>query len=126
MSAPVFKNLSPVLPVRNVSDAVRYYTSKLGFELAFADSEDKLSYAGVRRDEIELHLQWHDESSFDLVEKLLIRFYVENVDALFEEYKDKDVFHANTALRDTEWGTREFAFYDPDKNGLIFYRDSQQ
>ena len=27
------------------------------------------------------------------------------------------------AMRDTPWGTREFAFYDPDRNGLTFYRD---
>jgi hypothetical protein len=24
---------------------------------------------------------------------------------------------------DKPWGTREFAFFDPDRNGLTFYRD---
>ncbi len=32
-------------------------------------------------------------------------------------------FHAMTALRDTAWGTREFAFYDLNGNGLLFYRN---
>lgn len=52
----------------------------------------------------------------------MLRFVVPQVEALFEEYKTKDVFRSRTALRDTAWGTREFAFYDPDGNGLTFYR----
>jgi hypothetical protein len=32
-------------------------------------------------------------------------------------------FHAMTALRDTPWGTREFAFYDLNGNALFFCRD---
>ncbi len=80
-------------------------------------------YAGIRRDDVEIHLQWHDEIDFASVEKLNLRFYVEGVDELFEEYKTRDVFHENTELRQTPWGTREFAFYDPDSNGLTFYRD---
>ncbi len=42
---------------------------------------------------------------------------------LFQEYRDKEVFQEHTALQDTPWGTREFAFSDPDGNGLTFYRD---
>ncbi len=53
----------------------------------------------------------------------MIRFLVADVDALHDELKSKGVFHKNTALRDTPWGTREFAFYDLDQNGLTFYRD---
>lgn len=53
----------------------------------------------------------------------MLRFVVEDVDALFEEWKDKGVFHENTSLRRTPWGTREFAFYDLDGNGLTFYLD---
>lgn len=119
----VFKSVHPVIPVRNVKSAIDYYTNKLGFKLRFSDAGDNPGYAGVGRDDVEIHLQWHDESSFELVEKLLLRLFVSDVDSLFAEYSDKDVFHEGTALRNTAWGTREFAFYDPDKNGLIFYRD---
>ena len=35
----------------------------------------------------------------------------------------RDVFHERTVLRETSWGTREFAFFDPDQNGLTFYCD---
>jgi hypothetical protein len=48
---------------------------------------------------------------------------IEDVDALFEEYQDKQVFHDRTALRNTAWRTREFAFFGADGNGLTFYRD---
>ena len=66
----VFKNLFPVIPVRDVSSAISYYTEKLGFDLRFADSESNPDYAGVGRDEITIHLQSHEESSFENVENL--------------------------------------------------------
>ncbi|MFT5287812.1 MAG: hypothetical protein ACI8TQ_004000 [Planctomycetota bacterium] len=46
------------------------------------------------------------------------------IGALFGEYKAARVFHHATTLRSTGWGTREFAFFDPDNNGLTFYADS--
>ena len=76
----------------------------------------------MERDTVNIHLQWHDEADFASVEKLSLRFVIDDVDSLFAEYADKDVFHSRTALQDTEWGTREFAFYDCDGNGLFFYR----
>ena len=57
------------------------------------------------------------------VDTLALRFVIDDVDGLFEEYSDKGVFHSRTALADTAWGTREFAFYDMDGNGLFFYRN---
>jgi uncharacterized glyoxalase superfamily protein PhnB len=95
----------------------------LGFKLAFQDDRAKPTYAGLRRGGVEIHLQWHDPADWSAVERPMLRFVVPEVDALFEEYSAKEVFHADTALRDTPWGTREFAFYDRDKNGLTFYRD---
>lgn len=115
--------LHPVLPVRNVTAAVAFY-QKLGFALLFQDAPQDPRYAGVGRDDVELHLQWHDPAEFDRrVEKINLRLLVENIDALFAEFKPLNLFHDRTALRDTTWGTREFAFYDPDNNGLTFYRD---
>ena len=124
MSNARFQEVNPVLPVRDVSEAVRYYTQKLGFHLRFQDDPQNPRYAGVERDGVRLHLQWHEPTNFDAaVDKVALRFVIDDVDALFAEYQDKGVFHGGTALRDTPWGTREFAFYDPDGNGLFFYRD---
>lgn len=96
---------------------------KLGFRLNFQDDEAEPKYAGVQRDSVRLHLQWHDGADFQSVEKLALRFIIDDVDGLFEEYRDKEVFHSGTVLRDTAWGTREFAFYDLNGNGLFFYRN---
>jgi uncharacterized glyoxalase superfamily protein PhnB len=125
MQAATFKDVHPVLAVRDVEQAVRYYVERLGFRLAFRDRPAPCAYAGVRRDGVVLHLQWHDEADFKDVEAgtLMLRFCVDDPDALFAEYRDKGVFHAATQLRDTPWGTREFAFFDENGHGLTFYRD---
>jgi catechol 2,3-dioxygenase-like lactoylglutathione lyase family enzyme len=75
-----------VLPVRDVTQAIAYYTEKLGFNLLFKDAGDTPGYAGVGRDGVELHLQWHDAANFDKVERLSLRSMIDGVDALFAEY----------------------------------------
>ena len=121
----MFKQVHPVLPCRDVVLAINFYVDKLRFEEHFRDASDP-KYAGVRRDGVEIHLQWHDPEEWTRVERPMLRFLVADVDALYEEFKGRDVFHHNTAVRDTPWGTREFAFFDLDQNGLTFYRDLEQ
>jgi catechol 2,3-dioxygenase-like lactoylglutathione lyase family enzyme len=118
----VIEHIQPVLPSRNVEASVDYYVGRLGFTLVFMVTE-KPAYAVIRRDGVELHLQWHDASEWERTERPMLRFVVSEIDGLFEELRTKDVFHEKTALRKTPWGTREFAFYDPDGNGLTFYVD---
>jgi hypothetical protein len=48
---------------------------------------------------------------------------VEDPDALFKEYQKRGVECTPNSVRDTPWGTREFALYDLDRNALSFYRD---
>ena len=126
MNRPRLQAVQPVLPSRDVKASIEFYVSRLGFELAFADSPTEPRYAGLRRDGVEIHLQWHDPEKWDRVERPSLRFVVPDVELLFEEYRDQVVFHEGTALRDTEWGTREFAFFDSDSNGLTFYCDREQ
>ncbi|TVZ60316.1 hypothetical protein NA63_2869 [Flavobacteriaceae bacterium MAR_2010_105] len=116
--------IHPVLPVKNVVDALAFYVNRLGFKIAFADDGTDPKYAGIRRDAIEIHLQWHDTSEWDVeIDRPMLRIVTEHIDALFEEFKTKEVFHNKTTLKETAWGTKEFGFYDLDKNGLTFYRD---
>ena len=116
--------IHPVLPVWDVLDALDFYVNRLGFRIAFADDSKNPKYAGVIRDEIEIHLQWHDRKEWDYdIDRPMLRIVTQNIEGLFEEYGEKDVFHSHTLLRETAWGTKEFAFYDPFKNGLTFYRD---
>ena len=117
-----FEKVIPVLPSKNVIAAIEFYTTRLAFTLIFQDAESDPRYAVIRRDDVDIHLQWHDPEEWSAVERPMLRFRVPDIQALFDEYSTKDVFHDRTALRDTPWGTREFAFYDLDHNGLTFYR----
>ena len=51
-----------------------------------------------------------------------LRFLVEDPDALFNEYRQRGIECTPGGIRDTPWGTREFALYDCDRNALTFYR----
>lgn len=116
--------IHPVLPVKDVVEALDFYVNRLGFKIAFADDSKNPKYAGILKDAIEIHLQWHDPAEWELaIDRPMLRIVTENIEQLYVEYSEKDVFHAHTLLRETAWGTKEFAFYDPFKNGLTFYRD---
>ena len=123
--AAELNDVIPVLPARDVSEAVQFYVERLGFELVFQDSGDRPQYAGVRRGGVELHLQFQFEKDFEAgtAGQAMLRLVVDDPDVLFSEYRDKGVFHEGTQLRDTSWGTREFAFWDLNHNGLTFKRD---
>lgn len=124
MSKAILNQIHPVLPVRDVSKSIDYYVQKLAFKLAFKDDGDEPKYAGLVRDNIEFHLQWHDAKEWsDGMTSSLLRIYVEDIDELFEEYRSNSVLHTNTDLRNTTWGTCEFGIYDLDMNGLIFYKN---
>jgi uncharacterized glyoxalase superfamily protein PhnB len=123
MTRATLKSAQPVLPARDVEQALRFYVERLGFRLAFGKAAN--NYMGVCRDGVELHLQWQSEADFEAgtAGQCVLRLVVDDPDALFDEYKDKGVFQDGTALKDTSWGTREFAFFDLNGNGLTFYRD---
>ena len=111
----------PVLMVRDVAASLQFY-QLLGFVPAFRDSPDDPKYAGARRDDVELHFQWHDVADFASGDRPTYRFVVPAVDELLEEFSAKNPSLDRTEVRDTPWGTREFHIRDPDGNGLQFYR----
>ena len=125
MSSPngaYLAQITPVLPVKNVLNALEFYIKKLKFELVFIDEERNPKYAGIRRNNIALHLQWHDASEWEISNnRQMLRIQVQGIEALYKEYQLMGVFHNHTSLEEKPWGTLEFAFYDPYKNGLIFY-----
>lgn len=111
----------PVLMVSDIARSIRFY-QLLGFELAFKDSESDPKYVGIRRDGVELHLQWHDANELSPGDRPNYRFLVPEVDELFAEFVARASDFDRTDVRDTPWGTREFHVRDPDRNGLQFYR----
>ncbi|WP_298517546.1 VOC family protein [uncultured Kordia sp.] len=122
-----FLSVHPVLAVKDVLQSLDFYINKLGFEATFADHRTHPTYAGIVRGNVEIHLQWHDASEWEHgIDRPMLRFFIINTEALFDEYKTKDVFHEHTKLRETAWNTKEFAFYDLDKNGLTFYENCKR
>ena len=118
------ESVQPVLMSRDVTASARFYVERLGFSLAFQDAPSDPKYAGVRRDGVELHLQWHDAAEWQYPnDRPTYRFVVQGVDGLFEEFRTGGALPPAAAVRDTPWGTREFHVHDPDRNGLQFYRD---
>jgi catechol 2,3-dioxygenase-like lactoylglutathione lyase family enzyme len=119
----------PVLMSRDVAVSVRFY-AQLGFRVTFQDDPVQPTYAAIRRDDVELHLQWQDAGQWAYpVDRATYRFVVPDVDALYTEFASQPAL--DEALRsdspwrrpgDTPWGTREFHLRDPDGNGLQFYR----
>ena len=115
--------LHPVLGVRDVEASIRFY-ERLGFVLTFRGPADQPGYASLRRDAVELHLQWTDGRDWRPdVDHPVYRVVVDDVDGLHRELVAAGVTERITEVWDTSWGTREFHVQDPDLNGLQFYRD---
>ena len=116
----MFKETHPILGTRDIQRAIEFYTQRLGFQLAFRDKTDPPNYVGFRRDAVELHMQFQFEHEMGTIR---LRFLVEDPDALFNEYRQCGVDCTPNRVDDSQWGTREFALYDLDRNALTFYRD---
>jgi catechol 2,3-dioxygenase-like lactoylglutathione lyase family enzyme len=122
MRIATLSQVLPILGTRDVAKAVRFYVDRLGFTLAFGVPTNEGNYVGLRRDGVVLHMQFQYEDEMGTTR---LRILVDDPDALYAEYQDKDVFYEGTRLEDTSWGTREFALYDLDRNSLTFCRDLQ-
>ena len=123
------QGIHPVLMARDVTESIRFY-QELGFALLFQDVPDAPKYAGVRRDNVELHLQWGDPGQWAHAgDRPAYRFVVDDVDGLYREFADNGRVLAEPGRGgpwavpgDTPWGTREFHLRDPGDNVLQFYR----
>jgi len=126
----------PALPVRDAAQAVEFYRDRLGFEVVHHDG----GFAVVTRDGAELHLweasddTWRERGSLDrpvqsgaesfIAGTASCRIAADDVDALYDEYRQRDVLHpvSQDGVQDTDFGTHEFATLDVDGNLLTFFR----
>jgi predicted enzyme related to lactoylglutathione lyase len=114
---PVFKKMSPLLPVANIEHSIEFYTKKLGFTLDFLYED---FYAGVVKDGHSIHLKSGALRRFDRKNRddLDIIFSVERIEPLYEEVLSKSI-EIVQPLRDMPYG-REFYIADPDGNHIAF------
>lgn len=120
---PKLKAAIPILFVSDVSRSAEFFHAKLGFVVDFLHGHPAF-YGGVSRDGVVLHLRFVHEPvvTQDLRdrESLLAAFIaVENIKALFEEYKSAGVPLVGT-LRKEAWGGPTFTVQDPDGNLVCF------
>jgi len=122
------QGVHPVLASNDVVASVQFYC-RLGFVLLFQDNPTEPKYAVVRRDGVELHIQWAGlEQWTPAIDRPAYRFIVSDVDAIYGELMDSGLISTGTgrgpwaAPADTPWGTREFHLRDPGQNSLQFYR----
>ena len=119
---PRLDSVQPVLMSRDMVRSIEFY-QRLGFTLAGQDAPDDPKYARIQRDNIELHLQWHDAREWDYPnDRPTYRFVVLDVEGLYKQFDESGVLSDATTVAETPWGTREFHVRDPDLNGLQFYR----
>jgi catechol 2,3-dioxygenase-like lactoylglutathione lyase family enzyme len=128
----------PAMPVRDMTAAVAFYESKLGFEALHRDG----GFAVLRRDDAVVHLwessdeAWRQSMDPDkpvcsgaesfIAGTASFRVNVDSrdsVDELYDELGKADVLHpvSKDGVEDTDFGTREFATLDLDGNLLTFF-----
>jgi len=120
MSTELVK-IIPVLESADIARDVAWYKEKTGFEVSF--SHEKM-YAGLYREHLEIHLQWHAGIEGDpLSGGAVIRIDVKNIKPLFEEFKQRGAVNENDFRANTPWGTNEFAFHDLNSNAIFISED---
>jgi catechol 2,3-dioxygenase-like lactoylglutathione lyase family enzyme len=126
---PRFRNVTPILFVRDVRRAAAFYADKLGFDTDFLHGHPPF-YGAVSRDGVCLHLRFVHQTNFEELAAredglILATIEVTDVKALFAEYDARDVDFAQRLVRQA-WGGLDFHVRDPDGNRISFveYRTS--
>jgi hypothetical protein len=115
-----FISIIPVLPSQNISRDLVWYSRNFGFVKTFGDQ----MYAGMCLEQIEIHLQWHADTSEDpLLGGSVVRIFVKNIEPYFESLVVKGVLKCDKLQRNTAWGTHEFGMYDLNNNAIFIVED---
>jgi uncharacterized glyoxalase superfamily protein PhnB len=111
-----FGTVAPIFPVRNVRAALEHY-AQLGFKaIAYEDPAAGEPYYGfVSRGAVQLHLTLFRELTTAATASACY-LYVEDADALYEDWKAARAKGRLLEPKDTPYGLREFAHVDPDGN----------
>ena len=112
------QNIIPALPSQDIQRDIDWYSKNTGFECFFNHEN---MYAGLKREDITLHLQWHANTEDDpLLGGSVVRIFVADIDSLFEEFLNRQSVSRDKLRKNTPWDTHEFGLYDLNKNALFF------
>ena len=111
----------PVLESADIARDVAWYKEKTGFQVSFLHEK---MYAGLYRDDLEIHLQWHAGTTDDpLSGGAVTRIEVKNIKPIFEEFRQRGTVKEKDLRENTPWGTNEFAFHDLNSNAIFISED---
>lgn len=117
--------LVPTLIVRDMAEAISFYTHALDFKMASALGEDTPYYVLLARDRDELHLSLPSGRVPPGHGCAIV--VCSDVDALYAAFRARGLTvptregsPVHETPTDQSWGTREFYVDDPSGNTLIF------
>ena len=114
------RGIEPVLPSQNISRDLAWHEQYTGFTKSFGDK----MYAGMARDQLCIHLQWHADSTEDpLLGGSVIKIFVHDLNPFIDEFLERETIMEDNINRNTPWGTDEFGFFDLNKNAIYFVHD---
>lgn len=118
----MIRRIAPVFFATDLPATLAYYNDKLGFECV-GTWQDPPVYAIVERDRHRIHFRCADPPAphpDKYADELLDAYVVvEDADALYAEYRARDV-EFTRGLADTPWHSREFVVKDCDGRLLAF------
>ena len=114
-----FKSFSPVFPVSDLRRALAHYAA-LGFEVEPYAAGDGYGFAG--RDAVSLHLSLEGDHGPEADHQHVgtTYLYVEDADALYDEWARPGIGGLTRKVGDTPYKLREGAHFDPDGNLIRF------
>jgi catechol 2,3-dioxygenase-like lactoylglutathione lyase family enzyme len=110
--------ITPVIPARDVAAAIEFYVARLGFTESWRRG-DPVDAAGIRRDDIDIHLFRCDDPK--IAEWTGFRVRCTSLSSLYDTCRAEGIVHPNGPLRETPWQTREFTALDLDRVALTFW-----
>lgn len=109
---------TPVLPVTDIARSLPFWEGALGFRKVFAFG-DPPEYAGIVRDDIEVHLVRCPEPT--AVRWAACRVQCERVEALHDACQQLGIVPPAGALAERRWGSREFFVQEPGGAAITFW-----
>ncbi|RZZ90334.1 VOC family protein [Pseudoxanthomonas winnipegensis] len=120
---PRVRGVVPILFVRDVADAARFYQQQLGFAIGFLHGHPPF-YGAVSRNGACVHLRFVHAPNFSALAEtepslILASFEVSDVKALHTELVQRGAPITQPLTRQA-WGGLDFQIRDPDGNAMSF------
>lgn len=121
----MIRQIAPQFFTTDMKTTLNYYQEKLGFE-CLGTWQDPPQYAIVARDQHNIHFRNAEPPTLSpdkYADELLDAYvFVEDADALFQEYSLRNV-EFTRVLQNMAWNSREFVVKDCDGRLLAFGSD---